>query len=170
MHPHRETERVSGWGHCLESEYYSRHPKGRNPVTLLSIRTKDSLWERRQTPMECVTRVFYTDLPPIAHSFHACVCACVCACVRACVRAEMHLWVFVQGVNSLYELACNKLECMQFTLSSQFFRTVSYTINLTGTICKNYTSNIVCLQERKCSHYATCWALTEPCGGEKNNF
>lgn len=31
MHTHGE----SGWGHCLESEYYSRHPKGRNPVTPL---------------------------------------------------------------------------------------------------------------------------------------
>lgn len=34
---HRErqipTHTESGWGHCLESGYYSRHPKGRNPVT-----------------------------------------------------------------------------------------------------------------------------------------
>lgn len=41
--------------------------------------------------MECVTRVFYNDLPPDSHQF--CVCVCVCA--------SLHLWAFMHGVNFL---------------------------------------------------------------------
>lgn len=32
------THTESGWGHCLESEYYSLHPKGRNPVSPLPFK------------------------------------------------------------------------------------------------------------------------------------
>lgn len=81
--------------------------------------------------MECVTRVFYNDLPPNSHPFHMCVCVC----------ASLHLWAFMQVMNfalsELYSVLFHSNLYMKLCVcgvhSSAQFISVSYTLCLIGT-------------------------------------